>query len=94
MTWDKIQQVQLDVETATKDNAKNREEVANLAKAYHRCFNDEDGKRVLADLTARFIYNNDTSFSSTNVNYESAYHNGEAGVVKFLINQIQQAEIL
>ena len=32
--------------------------------------------------------------NSENINYESAYHNGEAGVVKFLINQMKQAEII
>jgi hypothetical protein len=60
----------------------------------NHCFATLEGKRVLEDLTQRFIFQNNTPFGSENANYESAYHNGESGVVKFLINQIQQAEIL
>jgi len=48
---------------------------------------------VLADLTQRFIFQNATPFGSQNPNYEAAYHNGESGVVQFLINQVQQAEV-
>lgn len=81
-------------ERAKKQAAMAKEAEVALAKAYNRCFNSEDGKRVLADLTQRMIYNNDTPINSPNVNYEAAYKNGEAGVVKFIIQQMQRAEII
>jgi hypothetical protein len=94
MSWTEIDKASVDPEAATKQNNKKRQQISELAKAYHRCLTSEDGARVLADLSKRFIYDNNTSFSSSNIGYEAAYHNGEAGVVKFLINQLQQAEIV
>ena len=94
MSWEEIDKASVDTGASSKHNAEKRAQAAELAKAYNRCFGSDDGKRVLSDLTARFIYNNDTPFASENVNYEAAYHNGESGVVKFVINQKQQAEIL
>ena len=94
MSWEEIDKASVDTGASSKHNAEKRAQAAELAKAYNRCFGSDDGKRVLSDLTARFIYNNDTPFASENVNYEAAYHNGESGVVKFVINQRQQAEIL
>lgn len=79
---------------ADKAKAESRQKASDLAKTYNRLFNTEDGKRVLADLTAKMLYNNDTDFTSANVNYEAAYHNGEAGVVKHIINLIRKAEVL
>ena len=66
----------------------------SLSQAYARLLATDDGKRVLEDLTTNFIYSNDTAFSSNNINYESAYHNGESGVVKYMINQMQRAEVI
>ena len=94
MSWDEIDKVSVNPDAAKQQNAAKRSQAAELAKAYNRCFNSEEGKKVIADLHKRFIYDNNTSFGSPNVNYESAYHNGESGVVKFIINQINQAEIL
>ena len=79
---------------AKKQAAEARQAEVSMAKSYNPCFSTEDGKRVLADLTQRMIYNNDTSFQSQNINYEAAYKNGEAGVVKFIISQISKAEII
>lgn len=67
---------------------------AALAKCYARVFRSEDGQKVLADLTNRYIMRNDVNPNAQNVNYEAAYKNGEAGVVKAIINQMQRAEIL
>ena len=94
MTWTDIDNAPLDAKAATDQNAERRREAAELAQAYHRLFQTKDGERILEDLTKRFLWNNDTSFGSPNVNYEAAYHNGETGVVKFIANQLQQAEIL
>ena len=94
MTWTDIDNTSLNKDEAKKHNAEKRREAAELAQTYHRVFHNEDGEKVLEDLTKRFLWNNDTSFSSLNVNYEAAYHNGESGVVKFIANQLQQAEIL
>jgi hypothetical protein len=48
----------------------------------------------MQDLMTRFIIDNSTPLNSPNVNYEAAYHNGEAGVVRFILNQIRLAEEL
>ena len=94
MSWDEIEKASVNPDAAKKQNAAKRSQAAELAKAYSRCFNSEEGKQVIADLHKRFIYDNDTSFGSINADYEAAYHNGESGVIKFIINQINQAEIL
>jgi len=93
MSWNGIENT-IDPVHAKMQSDKHRENQASLAKAYSRAFTSDDGQRILSDLTKRFIYENDTSFGSGNVNYESAYHNGEAGVIKFIINQMKHAEIL
>tara|TARA_R110001632_G_scaffold132207_1_gene246624 strand:+ start:1712 stop:1993 length:282 start_codon:yes stop_codon:yes gene_type:complete len=93
MSWSNIDQIS-DPELAKKQAGIRKQNAVDLAKSYHRVFTTDDGARILADLTRRFVYENDTSFGSENINYESAYHNGEAGVVKFLINQMKQAEII
>lgn len=77
---------------AKKHAAEQRQSEVEIAKAYNRCFGTDDGKKVLADLTQRMIYNNDTPIDSPNINYEAAYKNGESGVVKFIIQQIARAE--
>lgn len=94
MSWDTINTTAVDAEGAKAANAKQRQAAAELAQAYNKCFSGDIGKRVLEDMTRRFIFNNDTPFGASNVDYEAAYHNGESGVVKFIINQMQQAEIL
>lgn len=94
MSWDEINASNFNTDAAQKANEAARYKAAELAQAYHRCFGTDDGKRVLADLTQRFIFQNATPFGSPNPNYEAAYHNGESGLVKFLINQVQQAEVL
>tara|TARA_R110000744_G_scaffold63531_2_gene130691 strand:- start:465 stop:749 length:285 start_codon:yes stop_codon:yes gene_type:complete len=94
MSWDTINSNEFNAGTAKQANDAARAKAAELAKAYNRCFGTNDGKRVLADLTQRFIFQNTTPLGSENPNYEAAYHNGESGIVKFLINQVQQAEVL
>jgi hypothetical protein len=94
MSWDTINQATTDAEDAKVVNAEKRKTAAELAQAYNECFSGDIGKRVLEDMTQRFIFNNYTPLGSANPNYEAAYHNGESGVVKFIINQIQQAKIL
>ena len=91
MSWDSIDTD--NKEAVSKLKEEQRMKALEIAKAYSACFSTPEGKKVLEDLTSRFIYNNDTPFGSQNINYESAYHNGESGVVKFVINQIQQAKI-
>mgnify|MGYP003646796505 FL=1 len=93
MSWEDINQ-SADPEQAKKQAKIRLQNASDLAKSYHRVFTTDDGQRILSDLTRRFVYDNDTSFGSGNINYEAAYHNGEAGVIKFLINQMKQAEIL
>jgi hypothetical protein len=94
MSWEDISKVTTDSGQAQAANAEKRKAAAELAQAYNECFSGDIGKRVLEDMTQRFIFNNYTPLGSANPNYEAAYHNGESGVVKFIINQIQQAKIL
>lgn len=62
-----------------------------LAKAYHHCFSSGEGKKVLDHMITHFLMSNDTNILSPNVNYEAAYRNGEAGVVKYILHQIKKA---
>jgi hypothetical protein len=93
MSWSEINH-SADPAVAKKQADIRKQNASDLAKSYHRVFTTDDGQRILSDLTRRFVYDNDTSFGSANIDYEAAYHNGEAGVIKFLINQMKQAEIL
>ena len=94
MSWNELDAATVNTDKADKQVKEKRAEASELAKAYNRCFESDDGKKVFAHLNQRFVYNNDTPLNAPNVNYESAYHNGEAGVVKFILNQINQARIL
>ena len=91
MSWENIEGQGPD---AKKQQAEIREKQAELSKAYARCFNTDDGQKVLEDLTRRFLFDNATALSSQNVAYEAAYHNGEAGVIRMIIHYIQHAERL
>ena len=91
MSWEKLE---LDQEESNKKKAEIREKQVELAKAYHRCFSTDDGFKVLEDLTNRFVIDNNTPMTSQNIEYEAAYHNGEGGVVKFILHLIKQAERL
>lgn len=91
MSWEDLE---IDTGKAQKAQSAIREKQAELAKAYNRCFATDDGNRVLEDLSKRFLLENDTSLAAQNINYEAAYHNGEAGVMRFIVHQIQQAERL
>jgi len=71
-----------------------REKQAELARLFHRVFSTDDGRKLLEHLTHKFVFNNDTPFTSQNIEYESGYHAGEAGVVKMIIHQITAAEDL
>lgn len=96
MSWDNIDKATSpeSKEAAEKAAGIKKQAEVDLAKAYNRCFKSDNGQKVLTDLTQRMIYNNDTSFDSNNINYEAAYKNGEAGVVKFIIHQITRAEVI
>jgi len=91
MSWNNLDIKNADAEKIAKES---RSKQAELAKDYHRCFNTDEGKRVLQDLTQRFIYNNDTQLASPNINYEAAYHNGEKGVLKFIVHVMTSAREL
>ena len=91
MSWDDLEVSQ---EQANETRERMREKQVETAKLFHRCFETEEGQKVIQDLLTRFILDDSTPFNSPNVNYESAYHNGEAGVVRFILNQIRLAEEL
>ena len=91
MSWEDLD---IDHDKVDKSKAEIRERQVELAKAYHRCFSTDDGLKVLEDLSRKFIMENETPLSSSNINYEAAYHNGETGVVKFIVHLIKRAEVL
>jgi hypothetical protein len=66
----------------------------NLANQFHNMFTSPDGAKVLEHLVNQFIMNNEVSLNATNINYESAYRAGEAGVVKYILNQLKRAKSL
>lgn len=94
MTWNEIDSAKVTEAEAHEHQKKRQQELADLARAYRRCLTTEDGQKVLADLSQRFIMGNDTEFNSPNIDYEAAYHNGESGAVKYIIHQVTIAEKL
>jgi hypothetical protein len=91
MSWDDLE---VNEEKAREAQSAIRQKQAELAKAYSRCFSTDDGIKVLEDMSKRFLLENDTSLAAQNINYEAAYHNGESGVMRYVVHQIQQAEKL
>ena len=89
MSWD-----DLDVKQPEEIVKESKAKAASLAKSYAFCFSTDSGKAVLDHLVNSFVMSNDTAFSSQNIDYEAAYHNGEAGVVKYILNQIKRAQVL
>jgi hypothetical protein len=89
MSW---QNIEGSNEGAHKAAAEARERFSELTKAYSRCFATEDGQKVVEDLTRKFLLDNSTDLGARNVEYEAAYHNGEAGVIRMIVHYIQQAE--
>jgi len=89
MTWETIDGYNPD---AKKQQEEFKAKQSELVKAYARTFSTDDGQKVIEDLSRRFLLDNATSLSSANVNYEAAYHNGEAGVIRMILHYIQQAE--
>lgn len=87
MSWE-----ELDKKAA--DNKEQRAKAAALAKNYAATFATEPGKAVLEHLINAFIMDSDTNLNAANINYEAAYRNGEAGVIKYIINQIKRAQTL
>ena len=91
MSWNKIDKAS--TETKSKYAEEQRLKAIELAKAYNGCFPTPEGKRVLEDLTSRFIHGNDTPFESQNVTYDAAYHKGESGECNYVINLVQLAKV-
>jgi BRCT domain type II-containing protein len=89
MSWDELDISDKDPEKAKKEH---HEKVVALAKSYAHVFADEIGQKVLQDLVNVFIMDNDTELNAPNVNYSAAYKNGEAGAVKYILNQIKRAQ--
>ena len=92
MSWDSIDNT--NGKQAEEMQAKAREEQLALAKAFHDVFTSKSGQKVLEHLNGRFVYNNDTPFGSPNIEYEAAFHNGEAGAIKYINTMISRARIL
>lgn len=90
MTW-------TDLTTESQSSQQVEEQKAKaqaLSQLVHRVFSTTDGHELLAHLTNTFIINNDTALNAENYSYELAYHNGEAGTVRYIIHQMNRAEQL
>ncbi len=94
MSWDDIEKAKSDPAAAKKLNTEALANAAALAKSYHETFTSEQGQKVLQDLTDKYIMGNDTPLNAENITYEAGYHNGESGIVKYLIRQIGRAKTL
>jgi len=88
MSWDELNKSGGD---AGKQAKEAQEVQATIAKNYHHCFSTEQGKFVLDHLVTNFIMTNDTALNAHNIDYTAAYKNGEAGVVKQILNQLTRA---
>lgn len=82
------------LESAEHAKANQRAEAASLVQAYARLFKTDDGQKVLGDLSQRYLYNNGIDMSFDNINYRAAFANGEAEVIKQIINNMQSAEMI
>jgi hypothetical protein len=91
MSWKDLDNSKVD----TEKNAKEAQEAqATIAKNYHHTFSTEQGKFVLNHLVSTFVMDNSTALNAQNINYEAAYKNGEAGVVKQILNQLKRAALI
>ena len=89
MSWEEIN------DTNKKAGTKEKQAKAEaLAKQYAACFSTDAGKAVLSHLVNCFIMESDTNLAAQNINYEAAYRNGEAGAIKYILNQIKRAQNL
>lgn len=81
---------------ANAEHAKKQREAdaASLAQLFSRLFSTEDGVKVLTHLSDKCLVNNPTPISSPNINYEAAYKNGEGGVIRYIITQINNAKVI
>ncbi len=91
--WTTINELGAKPEVSDTD-IKKKQDDEDLAKAYYRLFKTDDGVRVINHLANTFIFNNNTPLSSANIEYVSAYKNGESGLVKYILSQIAIAETL
>lgn len=82
-----------EVENVKKQEAAHQKQI-DTANAYARCFATKDGQKVIEHLSNEYIFNSNVELSSTNINYEAAYKNGEAGLVKMIIAQMTRAQNL
>lgn len=91
MSWSELDLTKEKVREQVEARRQAEEAAIELAKKFYRVFNSDDGKVVFQHLYQRFVTDNNTPFSSENINYEAAYHNGEAGLIKYMANQISKA---
>jgi len=96
MSWDDINKTTSpeSKEAAEKSAANRKQAESDLAKAYSRLFKTDDGQKVLADLYGRMVVGNIPEGDESNINYLSAYKNGESGCVTYIQLQITRAEII
>lgn len=90
MSWDDIESADNRVEQIKRAKEQKARDV-ELAKKFNRVFTSEDGKVVFEYLFKRFVLDNETPLTATNIEYEAGYHAGEAGVIKFMSHQMSKA---
>ena len=96
MGWVEVNEVSSpENKTKSEKQAANRKQAeSDLAKSYSRLFKTDDGQKVLADLFGRMVVGNIPVGNEPNINYLSAYKNGESGCVTYIQAQITRAEVI
>ena len=90
MSWDEVKKAGVSEDEVKAFLDAQKEANTNLAKNIAICFSTETGKSVIEHLVKHFIMDKVTPFNSPNIQYESGYHAGEAGVVHYLLKQIER----
>ena len=88
MSWDELDDVNPNRLT------EKREKAIELAKNYSRCFATEEGKKVLEHLVNTYVMESNIDHNTQNIDYVAAYKNGEAGLVKMILNQLKRAQTI
>jgi len=94
MSWSDIELAGKTKEERRKIAEDRKAKSEELSKKFSRAFNSDDGKVVFEHLFQRFVLDNDTPLNAPNPEYEAGYHNGEAGVIKYITHQITKAKNL
>lgn len=90
MSWDDLE-AGFTQEEAEQKKREIHEEQITIARKFARAFGTDDGQAVFEHLFQSFLMKNNVSLSAQNVEYEAAFRNGQADVIKYITNQMARA---